>query len=207
MVTIIIIVITVLFSYKGFQDKSFFYKYDFSPYQVKYRKEVYRFLSHAFLHADWGHLFFNMFVLYNFGTTANDVFSFYSGPSLGTFYFVLLYFGGIIFATLTSYKKHQENVNYHSIGASGAVSAVLFSYIVFLPVAELRLLLFPFFGLPSVVWGVAYLLYEQYQSKKKGDHINHDAHIAGALFGVIFTVLTNPSAAINFVSQILEYFN
>lgn len=206
-VTIIIIAVTVLFSFKGFQDQSFFYKFDFSPYQVKHRKEWYRFITHAFLHADWTHLFFNMFVLYEFGSTTHEVLKLYSGEGLGTFYFILLYFGGIGFATLTTYRKYQDDVNYHSIGASGAVSAVLFSYIIFMPMAELRLLIFPFFGLPSVVWGIVYLAYEHFQSKRNSDHINHDAHLTGALFGIIFTVLTNPSAIVNFINQVFEYFS
>lgn len=204
-ITIIIIGITALFSLKGFQDQSFFYKFDFSPYRVKYNKEYYRFLSHAFLHADWIHLFFNMFVLYNFGRIAHIGLQLYSGEGLGTFYYILLYTGGIVFATLTTYKKYQDNSNYHSIGASGAVSAVLFSYIIFFPIEKIHLVILPFLKLPSIVWGVIYLLYEQYQSKKNTGNINHDAHITGAIFGVVFTILTNPSVVVSFYYQLISY--
>ena len=207
MVTIIIIILTVLFSYKGFQDQSFFYKFDFAPYQVKYNKEYYRFLSHAFLHADWTHLFFNMFVLFNFGGITNIGLQQYSGESLGIFYYLLLYIGGAAFATLTTYKKHQENNNYHSIGASGAVSAVLFSYIIFFPVNGIHLIILPFFDLPAIVWGLIYLAYEQYQSKQSKGNVNHEAHITGAIFGIVFTIVTNPSTATNFYYQLIAYIN
>jgi len=197
----IIIGFTVLFSYKGFQDRNFFYKYDFDPYQIKNQNQYYRFVSHAFLHADWTHLFFNMFVLWMFGKSALRNFEYFSGD-IGVFYYILLYFCGILFATLTTFKKYQDTPNYHSIGASGAVSAVLFSYIVFQPMQELRLLIFPFFGLPSVVWGVAYLVYSHYQSQKNSDHINHDAHLWGAVFGIAFTLIFVPESFGNFIAQV-----
>lgn len=201
MVVFIIIGITVLFSYKGFQDQNFFYKFSFDPYQVKHNKSYERFLTHGLLHGDWAHLFFNMFVLYMFGTSALRNFNVNAGD-LGTFYFILLYVAGIAFASLSTYKKHQDNPNYHSIGASGAVSAVLFSYILFQPLTELRLLIFPFFGLPSVIWGIAYLAYEHYQSRKSTNNINHDAHLWGAIFGIVFTLITVPESGKLFILQI-----
>jgi len=201
MVAILIIVATCLVSIPAFSNKDFFYRFDFAPYTVEERKEYYRFITHAFLHADWTHLFFNMFVLYTFGRSAQAYFETYLG-SIGIFYFVVLYLGGIVFAVLPTYKKEKSNPNYHSIGASGAVSAVLFSYIIFSPSSELTLLIFPFFGLPSIVWGIAYLGYEQYQSRKNTSNINHDAHITGALFGIAFTLITVPKSLSSFIDQI-----
>ena len=206
MVAIIIIVVTCLVSIPAFSNKDLFYRFDFAPYSVQERKEYYRFLTHAFLHADWAHLFFNMFVLYTFGRATQNYFEMYLG-STGVLYFVLLYLGGVIFAVLPTFKKHKDNPNYHSIGASGAVSAVLFSYIIFSPSSELTLIIFPFFGLPSIVWGIAYLAYEQYQSKKNTSNINHDAHIAGAIFGIAFTLIAAPNSLSSFIDQIAYLLN
>lgn len=205
MVTILIIVATCLFSYKGFQDKSFFYKYDLAPYQIKHHKEWYRFISHAFLHADWGHLFFNMFVFFNFGRITNFLFQGELGFTTGIICFLILYFGGIVVASLSSYKKNEDNPNYHSIGASGAVSAVLFSYIIFLPMEDLHIVIIPFIQFPSIVWGVAYLAYEHYQSRKNTGHVNHDAHISGAIFGIVFTIIAVPATIERFFTQIFNF--
>ncbi len=201
MITIIIIVLTCLVSIPAFSNRDFFYRFDFAPYTVNERKEYYRFLTHAFLHGDWTHLFFNMFVLYTFGRAAQGYFEVYLG-NIGLLYFVLLYLGGIIFAVLPTFNKHKNNPSYHSIGASGAVSAVLFSYIIFSPSSELTLLIFPFFGLPSIVWGIAYLAYEHYQSRKGNTNINHDAHLTGALYGIVFTLITVPKSLSSFIDQI-----
>lgn len=201
MVSIFIIIVTCLVSIPAFSNRDFFYRFDFAPYSVEERKEYYRFVTHAFLHSDWAHLFFNMFVLFTFGGITQSYFETYLGNS-GIFYFVLLYFGGIVFAVLPTFKKHKDDPSYHSIGASGAVSAVLFSYIVFSPASELTLLIFPFFGLPSIVWGIAYLGYEHYQSRKNNSNINHDAHLTGALFGIAFTLIAVPKSLSSFIEQI-----
>lgn len=206
MVAIIIIVVTCLVSIPAFSNKDFFYRFDFAPYSIEERKEYYRFVTHAFLHGDWTHLFFNMFVLYTFGSVLQSYFELYLG-SKGIFYFILLYFGGIVFAILPTFRKHKNNPSYHSIGASGAVSAVLFSYIIFSPMAELRLMIFPFFPIPAIVLGVAYLAYEQYQSKRNSSNINHDAHITGALFGIAFTLITVPKSLSNFINEMSNLLN
>ncbi len=205
-ITLIIILVTAAVSIPAFKNSSLFYRFDFSPYQVEKNKEWYRFFTHAFLHGDWNHLIFNMLALYLFGDVAQSYFEAYVGTK-GLFYFLLLYVGGIMFATLSTYKKQKDNPNYHSVGASGAVSAVLFSYIIFSPAAELRLIIFPFFGLPSIVWGIAYLVYSHYQSKRGGDYINHDAHFSGAIFGVLFTVIAVPQSIVSFFAQILAIFS
>ena len=200
MVAIIIIVVTCLVSIPAFSNRDFFYRFDFSPYSVDERKEYYRFISHAFLHADWTHLFFNMYVLYAFGGAAQSNFESYLGNS-GIFYFVLLYLGGIVFAVLPTYKKERNNPSYHSIGASGAVSAVLFSFIVFSPGSSLYLMFIPI-PIPAIIVGVGYLAYEHYQSRKSTSNINHDAHITGALFGIAFTLITVPKSLSAFIDQI-----
>jgi len=200
MVTVIIIVLTCAVSIPAFSNRDFFYRLDFAPYTVNERKEYHRFLTHAFLHADWMHLFFNMYVLFNFGSATQTNFEYFTSGK-GVLYFILLYIGGIIFAVLPTFKKHKDNPSYHSIGASGAVSAVLFSFIIFSPAASLSLMFIPI-PIPAIVIGIAYLVYEHYQSKKSTGNINHDAHIAGAIFGVVFTLIAVPNSISNFLNQI-----
>lgn len=204
--TLIIIIATCVVSIPAFKNREFFYKYDFSPYQVEHRKEWYRFITHAFLHADGMHLFFNMFVLFMFGNETQRYFQYYT-EGKGIFYFLLLYFGGILVAVVPTFKKHKDNPNYHSIGASGAVSSVLFSFVVFSPATELCLYGLPFLCFPGILWAVIYLAYSYYQSKNGKDHINHDAHLWGAIWGVVFTALSVPSSVPLFFDQISGLLN
>lgn len=198
-ITIIIIIITAAVSIPAFKNTKLFYNLDFSPYLIERNKEWHRFLSHALLHADWMHLIINMLVLFFFGGITQNYFEAYAG-GLGTFYFILLYIGGIMFAIIPTYKKHKDNPNYHSVGASGAVSAVLFSSVVFSPGTSICL-----YGLlcfPGIVWAIIYLVYSYTQGKKSGDYINHDAHFWGAIFGVAFTFLTVPKSFMAFIDQV-----
>ena len=200
MVTIVIIILTCIVSIPAFNNRDFFYRFDFDPYGLEERKQYYRFVTHAFLHGDWMHLFFNMFVLYNFGGGVQEYFEYYLS-SKGIFYFILLYLGSIIFAALPSYRKHKNDPSYHSIGASGAVSAVLFSFIIFSPGSSLYLMFIPV-PIPAILVGFGYLAYEHYQSRKSNININHDAHIAGAIFGIIFTLIAVPKSLPAFIDQI-----
>lgn len=204
--SLIIIIATCIVSIPAFKNREFFYKYDFSPYQIEHRKEWYRFLTHAFLHGDGMHLFFNMFVLFMFGDSVEQYFEYYT-EGKGIFYFLLLYFGGIIIAVLPTFKKHKDNPNYHAIGASGAVSSVLFSFVIFNPARELCLYGIPFLCFPGVLWAIIYLAYSYYQSKKGQDFINHDAHLWGGIWGIVFTILTVPSSFISFFEQISRLLN
>ncbi len=199
-ITIIIIILTVAVSIPAFKNSKIFYQLDFSPYFIEKNREWYRFFSHALLHGDWWHLILNMLVLYFFGDVTQNYFEAYAG-SLGTFYFVLLYVGGIVFAVLPTYKKHNGNSNYHSVGASGAVSAVLFSSVIFSPGTSICL--YGIICFPGIIWAVIYLIYSYTQGKKGGDFINHDAHFWGAIFGVAFTILTVPQSFLAFINQIV----
>lgn len=200
-IAIIIIVITAIVSIPAFSNLNLFYKLDFSPYQAEHRKEWYRFISHAFLHADWWHLIVNMLVLYFFGGITQNYFEYYL-PGMGSLYFILLYIGGILFATLPSYRKHRDNPNYHSVGASGAVSAVLFSSVIFSPATSICL--YGLLCLPGIIWATVYLIYSYKEGKKARDHIDHEAHFWGAIFGAAFTFVTVPQALPTFFDQILE---
>lgn len=199
MLTLAIIVFTSIISISAFNNHRLFYKMDFAPYKVKELNEWWRFFTHAFLHGDWMHLLINMFVLFFFGRAVEVYLDHYLGDK-GWFYFILLYIGGIVFAVLPTLKKHKNDPNYHSVGASGAVSAVLFSSVIFSPATSICL--YGLLCLPGIIWAVIYLGYSYYMSKKEGDFINHDAHFWGAVFGVVFTFVAVPESFMGFFAQI-----
>jgi membrane associated rhomboid family serine protease len=202
MVTLIIIAITAIVSIIAFQKHDVFYKLQFNPYAVKHNNEWGRFLLHALIHADWMHLFFNMLVLYFFGRHVEDAYLSVFGVK-GILYFILLYIGGVLFSSLTTYKKHQDNIYYNSVGASGAVSAVLFAFIIIYPMQDICL--WAVLCLPGIIWGAVYLIYSYSMAKKATDNINHDAHFWGMLYGIAFTIAIKPSFAVNFYYQIIAY--
>jgi len=200
-ITLIIILLTAAVSIPAFKNPELFYKYDFAPYQVEKNKEWYRFLTHAVLHGDWAHLILNMLVLFFFGDVTQHYFEAYAGGR-GIFYYILLYLGGIMFAVLPTYKKYKDDPNYHSVGASGAVSAVLFSSVIFSPGTSICL-----YGLlcfPGIVWAILYLVYSYYQGKKGGDNINHDAHFWGAIYGIGLTAIAVPESLPAFFNQLMN---
>jgi membrane associated rhomboid family serine protease len=187
--TILIILITSIFSIMAFNKPELMYKYQNNPYQVYHRKQWYRLISYAFIHAGWMHLIINMFVLLSFGPVIENYFGHYFG-SYRISYFLILYFGSIVFSTLISLFKHKDNYNYNAVGASGAVSAVVFSSILFDPMS--KLLIFGVVPISAIIFGILYLIYSIYMSKKSNDNIGHDAHFLGAIFGFIFPVLLKP---------------
>lgn len=203
-ITLIIIVFTVIVSAIAFKNRELFLKLEFTPYLVNTNKEFYRFISHALLHADWWHLLINMLVFWFFGEAAEQYFNYFLGTK-GAFYFVLLYVGGVIFATLPTYKKHKENYGYHSVGASGAVSAVVMSSVIFNPLNDICL--YGIICFPGILWAIIYLVYSFRMSKGSNDNINHDAHFWGAVFGIVFTILAVPSSFLRFFNQLLSVFN
>ena len=165
------------------------------PYNVNHFKEYYRIVSHGFIHADGTHLFFNMFVLWEFGTTVE--------AEMGGA-FPVLYFGALLTATIPALTKHKDNGNYRSLGASGAVSAVLMAFIVAHPTQPL--LLFFIIPMPAIFAGVLFFLYERHMQKNGGSGIAHDAHIYGALFGLLFSIVKDPSSIDRMVSAIIQLF-
>jgi membrane associated rhomboid family serine protease len=165
------------------------------PYNVNHFKEYYRIVSHGFIHADGTHLFFNMFVLWEFGTTVEAE----MGGS-----FPVLYFGALLTATIPALTKHKDNANYRSLGASGAVSAVLMAFIVAHPTHTL--LLFFIIPMPAIFAGVLFFLYERHMQKNGGSGIAHDAHIYGALFGLLFSIVKDPSSIDRMFSAIIQLF-
>ncbi len=194
-ITLFIIILTVLVSITAFKNRELFDKLKLNPYLIVHKKEYQRVFTHAFLHADWTHLGFNMFTLYFFGGSAEKFFSHFFAH--GKLMFVLLYVIGIAVSALPSIIKHKNNHWYNSIGASGAVAAVLFASIFFDPRMSIYIFLIPI-PIPGFVFGVAYLVYTQYMGKKNTDNINHEAHLTGAIFGFLFPLILNPELFIVF---------
>jgi membrane associated rhomboid family serine protease len=197
--TLAIIAFTVVISLLGLQDQRVFQQLVFEPYTIHARKDWFRFVTHAFLHAHIPHLVINMFVLYSFGRVLERSFSTVLGMN-GSLPFVLLYLGGVVFAALPSYKRHLYDPGYRAVGASGAVSAVLFATILLFPMEELYL--FGVFPIKGILFGPLYLAYEYYLDKKGNDNVAHDAHFYGALFGLGFMTILKPSLWIQLLQQI-----
>lgn len=200
--TIGIIIITSIISILSFSRPGIFSKLQFNPYLVYHRREYHRLFTHAFLHADWMHLIINMFVLFSFGTSVENYFEQLSGagivkhPNLS---YLLLYAGSIIFATTTTLLKHKDNSLYNSVGASGAVSAIVFTSIFFAPLNKIFLYFIP---LPGILAAVLYLVYSHYMSRRNKGNINHDAHFLGAIFGFLFPVFIDPDLTKLFLQQL-----
>ena len=148
-----------------------------------------------------------MLVLYSFGEWLERNFSIlHSGGVLSLppiFYYLLLYFSSLVVSSLITFKKHKEDEYYNSVGASGAVSAVLFACIFFDPWQKLSL--YFFIPVPGIIFGVLYLWYSQYMSKRNSDNTNHDAHFLGALFGFTFPILLDPSLFYAFLNQLIDF--
>ncbi len=199
-VTNIIVGFTVLISYLAMSNFNLKEKLMHIPYLEKRGKEYYRFLSSGFIHADWMHLGINMFVLYQFGNLVEQWFVAGFGQMMGSIYFLVMYLGAIVFADLPSYLKHQDSSHYRALGASGGVSGVFFASAVFQPWSMIYL--YGIIGIPTIIAGVAYLIYSSYAAKQNRDNIGHDAHFYGAVFGFFFTILISPAFLQHFMVQI-----
>jgi len=195
-ITLILILFIVLISAFAFKQKDIMAQLQFNAYQIIHRHQYYRMLTHAFIHANWEHLIVNMIVLYSFGTAVEHYFQQYFG-TIGSIYYLVLFFGSVIFSSLLSLYKQRNNPYYNAIGASGAVSAVLFTAIFFDPWNNIY-----FFGIvpvAGILFGGLYLYYSYYMSTKKSDNIGHDAHFLGAVFGFFFPVILQPSLFLDFI--------
>jgi membrane associated rhomboid family serine protease len=161
------------------------------PFDVIHKGQWYRLISHGFIHADFTHLAFNMFVLWQFGSSVEyQMQQAWSGSSLIANLepsFLFLYFGGMLAAGLPSLWKQRDNPNYASLGASGGVSAVMMAYILLFPTN--KLLLFFVIPMPAFVAGILFFAYERYMNKRGATGIAHDAHLMGAIFGVVYVLL------------------
>jgi len=197
-VTEIIVILTCLISFQAFNNQSFRDQCLFVPYAVKHRNEYHRIISHILIHADFSHLAFNMISLFYLGgflemeltNTYGDV---------GVIYYIILYISGGIAATIMPLNKNSENPLYRSLGASGAVSAVVFATILWSPQLELMLMFIPI-PIKAYVLGPIYLAIEYFSMRRGGSGIAHDAHLGGAVFGILFVLLINANKGIEFLN-------
>lgn len=182
-ILIAIIAINIVISFKGFNDVAFFRKYEFHIGSIRAGEQV-RMFSSAFLHADIGHLFFNMLTLYFFAPVVIGY--------LGDISFLLIYVASLIFGSLLTLVMHKNDYSYRAIGASGAVTGILYSAILLQPDMSLFLFFIPI-PIPAYVFGIGYLLYSIYGMKAKNDNIGHTAHFGGAIGGYVITLLKDPA--------------
>lgn len=203
-ITLIIVIATVIISYIGINDRDFKYKFTFSPYSVKHHGRWWLIFSHGLVHADYTHLGFNMFTLYAMGSGVEEILGGLYGPK-GMLYYLLLYLGGLVFATIPAFRKHADDPGYLSLGASGAVSAIVFAFIMFMPFAPLQLMFIPI-GIPGIIVGIGFVIYESYANRHLRTNIAHDAHLAGAAFGVVFLLILDHRIGVHFLNQILIQF-
>ncbi len=200
--TIILIVITVAASMYGWNNQDIQNKWMFNPYAVYHGKQYYRFLSSGFIHSNSMHLIFNMIALYFFGGVIERIYGAIFG-SLGILFYLVTYLAGIIVANLKTYKKHKNSSYYNSLGASGGVASVLFASILYRP--TVGICLYFVICIPAFILGVVYLMYSYYSGKKMADNVNHDAHLIGSLFGLVFTFILRPVVIIEFFQQIMDF--
>ncbi len=219
MVTTTFLIIILAFSLYCFYDRNALYKYLFHPYSIKRNNEHYRFLTHAFIHGDTMHLFLNVFSLWMFGYAVEEIYYvniFLDDPfhaseeeqmhaiKLARLAYIGLFTGGIYAASITEYFKHRNNPSYSSLGASGAIEAIIFSFIIIQPFQTLYLFVLP---MPAWLLGVVFLAGSYYLSKRKtgnpdADRVGHEAHFWGAIFGIIYTICLKPSLLTQFFSTI-----
>ena len=191
-VLIALIVVNVLISYKGFNDLSFFRKYEFHVGSIRSGEQI-RMLSSGFLHVDITHLIFNLLTLWFF---APVVISY-----LGDFSFIIIYFGSLIFGSLLTMFFHKDDYGYRAVGASGAVTGVLYSAILLQP--DMMLGIFFVIPMPAYIFGILYLLYSFYGMKAKNDNIGHTAHFGGAIGGYMITLIKEPSLLVDHTLMVL----
>jgi membrane associated rhomboid family serine protease len=188
MITIAIIVANCIISFLAFSNRKLMDDLIFYPPAITFRKQWYRFITCGFIHADIAHLIFNMYSFYLFGGAVEDAFEQIFG-SMGTLLYVIVYFTALIVCLLPTYFSNRDNYNYRSLGASGAVSAIIFAYIFLDPTSKLGLMFIPIYA-PAYIFGGLYLAVTYYLAKRGGGGINHSAHFWGAVYGIVFIIVT-----------------
>ncbi|RPE81879.1 rhomboid family intramembrane serine protease [Vulcaniibacterium tengchongense] len=195
MLTLALIAVTVLVSWLAFQRPRLIERLILWPPAVDRQRQYDRLLTHGLVHADWGHLLFNMITLFFFGRVIESV----VGGLIGPLGFVLFYLSAIVVAILPSYLRHRHDPHYRSLGASGAVSAVLFAYVLLQPWSLIIVLVVP---VPAILYAVVYVAYSFWMDKRGGDNINHNAHLSGAIYGVLFMLLMEPRLGGEFLRRL-----
>ena len=187
MITLIIIALTATISYLAFNNIALMNKYIFNPNEVKHGG-WYRFVTYGILHADFTHLIFNMLTLYIFGAYIEKFFKAMLGVQQGSFWYIVLYVSALVVSILPTYFQERANNYYRGLGASGAVSAVVFAYILINPMSFMGIMFIPVM-LPAFLFGIIFVILSIYLQKSHPGGINHSAHIAGGIFGMIFIII------------------
>lgn len=200
-ITVLIIILTCIVSYYGFNDRRILDRYKHYPYEEIRHKSYYRLLTAAFLHGSWTHLLINMFVLYQFGEYVEKQFRQFMGIS-GSIIFLVFYVLMAIGANIPTMIRQSNNRGFASIGASGAVSGILFMFILINPWS--MLLIFFIIPCPAIVAGILYLIYSSWASKNSRDGIDHSAHFYGAIMGVLLFILVRPQIISEFINRLLN---
>lgn len=201
-VTLGIICITVLVSWYTLSKPVILQAMMMNPYKIQGRNEYYRFITSGLIHANFSHLLWNMFSLYFFGNVVEQYFSLFFGTA-GPYYFVAFYILAIIVSDLPTYLKNRNHPGYNSLGASGGVSAVIFASVLFQPLE--KICFYFVICLPGFILAIGYIMWSYYNGKKSNDNINHEAHLYGALFGIVFCGVLFPASIPNFLEQIAQW--
>ncbi len=201
--TLLIIGLTALVSYEGIKRPYWREGFLFNPFEISKGNQLRGLITHSWFHADYQHLLFNMFSLFVLGGRLEQTWSLSLGDSKGIVMYVTLYLVGGLAATMIPYVRHRYNSGYRSLGASGAVSAVVFAMILWEPELPLGLLFIPI-PIPAYIFGPLYLLFEYLAMKRGNTGIANDGHISGALFGILFVLLLAPNKAIDFIHIFLN---
>lgn len=204
-ITLFFVLATVAASLAAWKNDAMMRKWIFNPYLVASQNEYFRFLTSGFIHKDTLHLIFNLFVLYMFGEYVEYQFQGFFGMGLGSVLYILLYLGGIIISDIPTFLKHRTNPQYNALGASGGVASVLFCFVFLRPLEPLCLYGISFLCFPGILWAVIYLVYSVYAGRKQIGNINHDAHLYGALFGILFTLAIYPPSFMLFIEQMKNF--
>lgn len=205
--TLFIIIITSVISILAFNNQDLFNRLKFNSYLVWHKKNYARLLSHALIHNGWMHLIINMYVLWIFGRYIEAAFSdasiFPATHDYGKFLYILMYVLAVPIASVLSLFKHKNNHYYNSVGASGAVSAIVFTFILLNPTGDLGIIFIPI-RIPAYIFGLLYLVYSYFMSRRDKDNIAHDAHFIGSVFGLLFPIILSPGLFDRFVSLLLH---
>lgn len=193
-VSLSILTLIVVLSLVGFKGKEVFLeKYSLNPYSIFHYKKYFQLISHIFLHLDFAHLIFNALTFYFFAPKLE--------LTIGSEFLGLLFLSAGVVSSVPSLIKHKNNPNYYSLGASGAISGVVFSFILFFPNSRIYVFFFPI-GIPAPLFALLYLGYCIYASKYQYTNVNHDAHFWGAIWGLIFTILYYPKSIEYFIERL-----
>jgi membrane associated rhomboid family serine protease len=194
-VTLAILALTCIVSFAAFSNRALLERLVLWPPAITRQHQYDRLLTCGFVHADFGHLLFNMFTFFSFGAYMERLFT----PRIGALGYAAFYAAGIVISALPSFLRHRDDAGYRSLGASGAVSAVLFAYILIRPWSMILVFAFP---VPAIVFAFVYLGYTIYMDRRQTDRINHSAHLWGAVYGILFTLALDPGLFWRFLEQL-----